>query len=180
MLNYGGQLPVAVIQEEVFHLSAQWQPANSAQALFLHFFFSPKYLMRLCQAMLGNGLPSRVCLGANTHPAEEPVGPELLNTPVFVNSRHKVAAVLLDAAYLGDRLHWIGGGGKKKRNGGVFGHWDCHQRKERREQRREPFMSLIQVVQGHRARCTLADGPPRIHRSFLFPDVVQAALPQGA
>ena len=45
---------------------------------------------------------------------------------------------------------------------------------------REPFMSLIQVVQGHRAQCTLVDCSPRIHRSFLFPDTVQAAQPWGA
>lgn len=41
-------------------------------------------------------------------------------------------------------------------------------------------MSLIQVVQGHGAQCTLVDCSPRIHRSFLFPDMVQAALPWGA
>lgn len=44
---------------------------------------------------------------------------------------------------------------------------------------REPFLSLIQVEQGHRARCTLVDCSPRIHRSFLFFDTLQAALPQG-
>lgn len=41
------------------------------------------------------------------------------------------------------------------------------------------FMSLIQVVQGHRAQCTLVGRSPRIHGSFLFPDMVHAALPQG-
>lgn len=55
-------------------------------------------------------------------------------------------------------------------------------RKKKRDVRRggEPFMSLIQVVQGHRAQCTLVDCSPRIHRSFLFPDMVHAALPRGA
>lgn len=52
--------------------------------------------------------------------------------------------------------------------------------KETTEQRREPFMSLTQVVQGQRAQCTLVDCSLRIHRSFLFPDMVQAALPWGA
>lgn len=41
-------------------------------------------------------------------------------------------------------------------------------------------MSLIQVVQGHRAQCTLVERSLGIHRSFLFPDMVQAALPRGA
>lgn len=46
--------------------------------------------------------------------------------------------------------------------------------------RREHSMSLFQVVQGHRAQCTLVDRSLGIHRSFLFPDLVQAALPRGA
>lgn len=45
---------------------------------------------------------------------------------------------------------------------------------------RNPFIPLIQVVQGHRVQCTLVDCSPRIHRSFLFPDMVHAALPWGA
>lgn len=48
------------------------------------------------------------------------------------------------------------------------------------EQGREHLMSLIQVVQGHRAQRTLVDRSLGIHRSFLFSDTVQAALPQGA
>ena len=65
-------------------------------------------------------------------------------------------------------------------------HWTVRQwaemsrKKEMREERSEPFMSLIHVVQGHRAQCTLVDCSPRIHRSFLFPDMLQAALPWGA
>lgn len=47
------------------------------------------------------------------------------------------------------------------------------------EQRREDLMSLIQVGQGHRAQCTLVERSLGIHRSFLFPDMVQAALAQG-
>lgn len=53
-------------------------------------------------------------------------------------------------------------------------------RKKKRNVNREHFMSFIQVVQGHGAQCTLVDCSLRIHRSFLFLDMVQAALPRGA
>jgi len=41
-------------------------------------------------------------------------------------------------------------------------------------------MSLIQAVQGHRALCTLVDCSLRVYRSFIFPDLIHAALPWGA
>lgn len=54
-------------------------------------------------------------------------------------------------------------------------------RRSTRRQRREPFVSLIQVVEGDReTQCTLLDCSLWIHRSFLLPDIVHAALPWGA
>lgn len=51
-------------------------------------------------------------------------------------------------------------------------------RKKRHMNRGENTWCHFQVVEGHRAQCTLVDRSLGIHRSFLFPDM--AALPRGA
>lgn len=102
---------------------------------------------------------------------------EVLNSHMM-NSGHKRCRILTFQPFLRNCL-----GKKKKKTWHLWLHWTMRpsgRKKAICEQRREPFMSLIQVVQGHRAQCTLVDCSPRIHRSFLFPDIVHAALPWGA
>lgn len=155
-LKLGGQLTVAILQKEKLQLFRNLLPLVSQKTLLkLCFYtFSPKCLMGLVKLTTVNSC-------------------QVVAFWEQMNIQQKKKLWLFS---LRDCLHWVG----EKELVAFLDNETVSEEKKRCEQRKEPFMSLIQVVQGHGARCTLADCSPRIHRSFLFLDVVQAALPQGA